>query len=289
MEYITSRGFTLPESPEEFAAELRFNLWRKKLWPYRDLIPRDILYWYESPSRCIVWKSRVVDVDRFSYNSRKEVQVRLEARYGEFDTTQPYFVESPEQGYCLAWRVVPIERVRLPKPTDLRFPQQGWLRIDDNIASRWLKQTGILDEVILDDLAAREGTFLERIHQLNATMADVALERICSVVVRTIRRDTQLIKALKKLCEFRCQFPGCGVRIPKRASGFCIEVAHIQPVSQGGQSVIGNLLVLCPNHHKEFDYGDLEIFEQTTDRIRGTLNGKSFEIQIPGSAANQHS
>jgi predicted restriction endonuclease len=171
----------------------------------------------------------------------------------------------------------------------LRFPQRGWRRIDDNIASGWLKLTGILDEVILDDLAAREGTFLERIHQLNATMADVALERICSVVVRTIRRDTQLIKALKKLCEFRCQFPGCGVRIPKRASGFYIEVAHIQPVSQGGQSVIGNLLVLCPNHHKEFDYGDLEIFEQTTDRIRGTLNGKSFEIQIPGSAANQHS
>ena len=285
MEYITSRGFTLPESPEDFAAHFWFNLWRINLWPYRELIPGDILYWYESPSRCIVWKSRVVDVDRFSYNSRKEVLVRLEARYGEFDTTQPYFVESPEQGYCLAWRVVPIERVRLPKPVDLRFPGQGWLRVDDDIASKWLNQIGIADDVVLDDLAPREGALLERIHQLNVTMADVSPERVRSVVVKTVRRDTRLVKALKKLCEFRCQFPGCGVRIPKRDGGFYIEVAHIQPVSQGGQSVIGNLLVLCPNHHKEFDYGDLEIFEQTADRIRGTLNGKPFEIQIPGSAA----
>ena len=285
MEYITSRRFTLPESPEDFAAGFWFNLWRIKLWPYEELVSGDILYWYESPSRCIVWKSRVVDVDRFTYNSREEVQIRLEARYGEFDTTQSYFVEAPEQGYCLAWRVVPIERMRLPKPADLRFPRQGWLRVDEDVASGWLNHPEVVDDVVLDNLVPREGSLLERIRQLNVAMVDVSPERICSVVERTIRRDTRLIKALKELCEFRCQFPGCGVRIPKRNGGFYIEVAHIRPVSQGGKSVIGNLLVLCPNHHKEFDYGDLEISEQTADKIRGTLNGKPFEIRIPGSAA----
>ena len=114
-------------------------------------------------------------------------------------------------------------------------------------------------------------------------MADISPERVRSVVVRTVRRDTRLVKALKELCEFRCQFPGCGVRIPKRDGGFYIEVAHIQPMSEGGRSTIGNLLVLCPNHHKEFDYGDLEIVEQTADTIRGKLNGKEFEIQLPGA------
>jgi hypothetical protein len=280
MEYITSRGFILPESADDFANHLWFNCWRKRLRPYRELVTGDILYWYESPTRCIVWKSRVVDVDRFSYPSHRALQKRLEARFGEFDTNQPYFLESPERGHCLAWKAAPLQRVRLPKPVDLRFPRQGWLPVDNSIATRWLNQTEVADDVVLDDLVP-SGDLLERIHQLDAIMADISPERVRSVVVRTVRRDTQLIKALKELCEYRCQFPGCGARIQKRDGGFYIEVAHVQPVSRGGQSVIGNLLVLCPNHHKEFDCGNLEIVEQTADRIRGSLNGKHFEIRLP--------
>ena len=281
MEYITSRRFTLPESADEFAAHFWFNLWRIKLWPYQELLPGDILYWYESPSRCIVWKSRVVEVERFPYDNREELRIRLEARFGKFNTTQPYFTKSPKQGYCLAWRVIPIQKMRLPKPADLRFPGQGWLRVDNEIASKWLNQAEVTDDVVLDDLLP-QGPLLTRIRQLNLAMADISPKRVRLVVERTVRRDTQLVKALKELCEFRCQFPGCGVRIPKRDGGFYIEVAHIRPVSQGGRSVLGNLLVLCPNHHKEFDYGDLRIIEQTVDRIRGTLNGKPFDIRLPG-------
>ena len=33
MEYIASRGFTLPESADDFASHLWFNLWRVRLWP----------------------------------------------------------------------------------------------------------------------------------------------------------------------------------------------------------------------------------------------------------------
>lgn len=284
MEHITSRGFTLPKSADEFADRFWFNLWRINLWPYRELIVGDILYWYESPSKCIVWKSRVVDVDRFFYDSREAVQKRLRGRFGDFDTTQPYFVESPEEGYCLAWKVAPLQRVSLPKPDTLRFPGQGWLRVDQDIASRWLNQPGVADDVTLDDIVP-SGTPFERINLLNVAMAGVSPERVRSVVVRTVRRDTRLVKAIKELCEFRCQFPGCGVRIPKRDGGFYIEVAHIQAVREGGRSIIGNLLVLCPNHHKEFDYGDLEIVEQTVNTIRGKLNGKAFEIQLPGADA----
>jgi len=95
-----------------------------------------------------------------------------------------------------------------------------------------------------------------------------------------IRRDTRLVKALKAFYQFRCQFPGCGVRIPKRGGGFYIEVAHIEPVRKGGRSVLGNLLVLCPNHHKEFDHGHLEIREQTEEKVHGILNGTEFSIEL---------
>ena len=39
-----------------------------------------------------------------------------------------------------------------------------------------------------------------------------------------------------------------------------------------------NLVVLCPNHHKMFDYGDLRIEVNTRKRITGTLNDEPFEI-----------
>jgi hypothetical protein len=284
MECITSRGFRLPESADELADGYWFNLWRYKLWPYRELVVGDILYWYESPSQCIVWKTRVADVDRFCYDSKEAVRNWLEARFGSLDAAQPYFVESAEEGYCLAWEVIALQKMSLHKPDGFRFPQQGWLRVNDDIASGWLKQPGIADDVTLDDIAP-SGTLLERINQLNDVLANVSRKRVHSVVERTVRRDTQLVRALKEFCEFRCQFPGCEVRIPKRDGGFYIEVAHIQAVSEGGPSTVGNLLVLCPNHHKEFDYGDLEIVEQTADAICGKLNGKEFEIRLPGADA----
>lgn len=283
MEYITSRGFILPQSGDELANHFWFNLWRTNFWPYRELIVGDILYWYESPSKSIVWKSQVIEVHRFSYNSKNEVRERLRATFGDFNPTQTYFVESPDQGYCLAWKVAPLQRLSLLKPHTLRFPGQGWLRIDHNVASEWLNQPEVPDNVTLDDIAP-SGSILQRLDRLNEAMAEVSPERVRLVVVRTVRNDTNMVRALKELCEFRCQFPGCEVRIPKRDGGFYIEVAHIQPVSEGGQSTIGNLIVLCPNHHKELDYGNLNILEQTTEKLRGRLNNKYFEIRIPDTA-----
>jgi len=226
---------------------------------------------------------KVTDLDRFPYDNKDAARDRLVSRFGNFDPTQPYFVEAPEQGYCLVWKVMPLQRINLPKPDDLRFPRQSWLRVDDEIAIRWLSQSAPVDDATLDEIVP-PGALIERLHQLNAVMAEVSPERVRSIVSQTLRRDSQLVKSLKELCEFRCQFPGCGVRIPKRDGGFYIEVAHIRPLREGGRSVLGNLLVLCPNHHKEFDYGNLEIVEQTVECIRGKLNDKEFEIRLPGTS-----
>lgn len=280
MEYITSRGFELPESAEEMVDRPWFNMWQLKLWPYQELVVGDILYWYESPNKCIVWKTRVSDVDRFQYNDKDAAGRRLKERFGDFDRKQPYYVEAPTKGFCLAWKVRPLQRVNIPRPDDFRFPHQGWLRVDDEITRKWLLQATGVDDLTLDEIVP-SGSPLERLRQLNNSMAEVSPKRVRSIVSQTIRSDTPLIKALKRLCDFRCQFPDCGVRIPKRDGGFYVEVAHIKPVKEGGRSVLGNLLVLCPNHHKEFDYGVLEIVDQTMERVRGKLNDKDFEIILP--------
>ncbi|MBM4463312.1 MAG: hypothetical protein FJ012_08260 [Chloroflexi bacterium] len=280
MEYITSRGFKLPDSVEGMQDRVWFNMWQSKLWPFEELLVGDILYWYESPNKYVVWKTRVEDVDRFQYENKDAAGRQLKERFGDFDRDQPYYVGAPTKGYCLACKVRPLQRVNIPKPNGLRFPQQGWLRVSDDITREWLLQATSVDDLTLDDVVP-SGSLLQRLHQLNHRMAEISPDRVRSVVSQTVRRDTDLIKALKELCGFRCQFPNCGMTIPMRNGGFYVEVAHIEPVRKGGRSVLGNLVVLCPNHHKEFDYGVLEIVEQTTERVHGKLNGRYFEIVLP--------
>jgi hypothetical protein len=67
MEYIISRGYTLPTTTQEFKPVFHFNLWSKKYWPYKKFGTGDVLYWYETPSNCIVWKTYTVKVERFPY------------------------------------------------------------------------------------------------------------------------------------------------------------------------------------------------------------------------------
>jgi hypothetical protein len=135
MAIVTSKRFVLPDTPEGLNDGVWFNMWAKKLWPYEELEHGDTLFWYESPSRCIVWRSKVVDVIRFPYERKKDVETKL--KLTTVDAAQPYFVDAPDSGFCLSYRVEAIERVNLPKPEAFRFPQQGWLRIDDEVAEQW--------------------------------------------------------------------------------------------------------------------------------------------------------
>jgi len=89
---------------------------------------------------------------------------------------------------------------------------------------------------------------LDKIRQASKKLAAETPQRVEMIVLRTVRNDTELVQALKELCAFRCQFPGCGTRIPKKEGGYYIEVAHVRPIAEGGTSVLGNLVVLCPNH-----------------------------------------
>src|SRR5262249_53476867 len=110
-------------------------LWTNKLWPYDELEMGDTLYWYESPSKCIVWKSRVVDVLRFPYKHKQEVKEKLNLTPAE--ATQSYFVQGPDSGYCLHYKVEAVEQLRLPRPDGFRFPHQGWLKVGPEIEAQW--------------------------------------------------------------------------------------------------------------------------------------------------------
>src|SRR4051812_15889812 len=88
--FVTSRGYTLPTTPDGMAASPWFNLWQRRLWPYRELQPGDTLFWYDATAQAVVWASRVSRVERFEYGSKDDVRERLRAVFGDQSFSDPY-------------------------------------------------------------------------------------------------------------------------------------------------------------------------------------------------------
>ena len=72
----------------------------------------------------------------------------------------------------------------------------------------------------------------------------------------------------------------CSTTIKKKDGSFYIEAAHIKPKSQKGQETPDNILILCPNHHKEFDYGDRKEIRKGDESIEFILNGINYNISL---------
>ncbi|NWF50624.1 MAG: HNH endonuclease [Ignavibacteriaceae bacterium] len=276
MEYITSRGFELPTDQTEMENFDWFNMWSNRNFPYYELLVGDTLYWFDTTAQKLVWKTEVVKVDRFPYSDKQQIFDRYPNSLG-----LKYYDSRPDSGYFVGYKVKVLEKLDIEKPNGFRFPQLGWLRVDNEIATTWFNRQPTEDTNTLDDNVSDDNkNITELLADLNEKMKNVSPERVEKLVSATIRKDTKIINALKKATDFKCQFPNCGQRITKKNGGFYIEVAHIKPVSQNGQSILGNLIVLCPNHHKEFDFGDLKIDEQTNSKLAGQLNGNKFEIEL---------
>lgn len=95
---------------------------------------------------------------------------------------------------------------------------------------------------------------------------------------KSYKRDNRTLAVIKELRDFACQV--CGTKIQKRDGTFYIEAAHIKARSQFGRETPDNILLLCPNHHKEFDYGTTEITFQDSDTVDFTMNGKSYSVSL---------
>jgi hypothetical protein len=140
MTYVTSRGFPLPESADEMS-QLWFNLWRPRLWPYNELRPGDELWWYESPTKRLRWRTRVINVEAFPYVSLKRALSHLDSAFGvTIDRRQGYLRGKPNEGYCLGYSVEALESVDIARPHDVKFNQNGWERAERDVIAKWLEQ-----------------------------------------------------------------------------------------------------------------------------------------------------
>lgn len=73
------------------------------------------------------------------------------------------------------------------------------------------------------------------------------------------KRNRKIAAALKQHYDNSCQF--CGSRLQVSEDRFYSEAAHIRGLGKpnDGPDKVSNLLVLCPNHHLQFDRGVLRL------------------------------
>lgn len=95
---------------------------------------------------------------------------------------------------------------------------------------------------------------------------------------KTYKRDNKTIAQIKFLRNFQCQI--CRTSILKKDGTKYIEAAHIKAKYQKGRETPENIILLCPNHHKEFDFGDLKINEHSVSDLTFTLNGKTYKLNL---------
>jgi hypothetical protein len=95
---------------------------------------------------------------------------------------------------------------------------------------------------------------------------------------RIYKRDNKTIAQLKIVRGHKCQI--CSRSITKKDGTQYIEAAHITPKRQRGSELPNNIILLCPNHHKEFDLGKKEILKRDTEILVVKLNDNEYSIDL---------
>jgi putative restriction endonuclease len=92
------------------------------------------------------------------------------------------------------------------------------------------------------------------------------------------KRDNYTIALIKQVRGHKCQI--CSKEIITKDGSKYIEAAHIVPKSEKGKETPDNILLLCPNCHKEFDLGDREVITHSKKEIVFSINGTKHKINL---------
>jgi len=86
--------------------------------------------------------------------------------------------------------------------------------------------------------------------------------RVTTKVSRIIR-NTTIIKELKTKYKNKCQICGKQIKLPN--GSFYSEGHHLKKLggTYKGPDIPSNIIIVCPNHHTEFDYGSIAIDPKT--------------------------
>lgn len=95
---------------------------------------------------------------------------------------------------------------------------------------------------------------------------------------KTYKRHNYLMVQIKKYRDYKCQF--CSTTILKASGGYYIEACHIKSKAEGGKDSLDNILILCPNCHKLFDYGKRGNEKKSKATYSVTINEKTYKALL---------
>ncbi len=106
-------------------------------------------------------------------------------------------------------------------------------------------------------------------------------------------RDYAALDELKALYEHRCQV--CQQRLCLGGGRYYCEAHHLRPLGRehGGAADESNVVILCPNHHAEFDFFlfailDYEGTRRRLEHMRRELAAEERELLVRHTIAPEH-
>ncbi len=95
---------------------------------------------------------------------------------------------------------------------------------------------------------------------------------------KSYKRHNYLMAQIKKYRGHKCQF--CSTTILKANGEYYIEACHIKSKAEGGKDSLDNILILCPNCHKLFDYGRRDNEKKSKHSYSVTINEKPYKASL---------
>lgn len=145
--------------------------------------------------------------------------------------------------------------------------------------------------VMVKDLIIQKGSNVVAnpdIETLNNSVDEVSLEDLLNGHISTARLDEVVRKSyqriynvpslekLKRHYQYKCQI--CGINAGEEYGTDIAEIHHIVPFSVSQDNSIGNLIVLCPNHHRLLHKGKAE-YDSEAKSFR-LVNGKLVRLVL---------
>ncbi len=137
----------------------------------------------------------------------------------------------------------------------------------------------IIEQREIEHILKNDYRYLDK-YELLQRIKGCENEKSEMIIIKGIsyKRHNYLMAQIKRYRDFKCQF--CSTSILKENGEFYIEACHIKAKAKGGKDSLENILVLCPNCHKLFDFGKREDENYTSDYYSVLLNGKKYQATL---------
>ena len=162
------------------------------------------------------------------------------------------------------------------------FREDSFNRILEKSNSNEIIESKIIENIELEPVSADPSEAVKDISILEEKYRD-AVPHVKEIVSKRVERGGISAK-VKKFNEYKCQICqelGENPFTFRKVNGeYYIETHHIIPVSNMERGVLGilNLITVCPNHHRQLHYGDVDLINNEDDFLVYRIGNRKLKI-----------